>query len=136
MGAVALVAVMRSRAAAEPPLGTNALGGPVLGLRLGGPRGSRLIAGVEVGAGLGPERVNVGITRRRSKKFVYAALDPWLWLGGSLGVGVDSDGEPHGVIGVWEGGPLIYPSCTQYNAQGGRHQQAPDLPRPLTTSLC
>ena len=92
--------------------------GPVFGIRLGGPDGSRVIVGVEGGFGLGPERVNLGITRRLGKTFAYLELAPWLYVGASLGLGVDSDGEPHGVIGLWEGLPLVFPACGDEGWQG------------------
>ncbi len=84
----------------------NLLAGPVLGMRLGGPEGDRWILGVEGGAGVGPERLNVGFTHRLGHMFYYAELDPWYLLGGSLGMGVDSFGKFHPVVGVWEGVPL------------------------------
>jgi hypothetical protein len=89
----------------------NFLVGPVFGIRLGGPPGPRAIVGIEGGAGIGPERLNLGFTRRLDKMFYYLELDPWLYIGASLGVGIDSDGEPHGIIGVWEGLPIIFPEC-------------------------
>ncbi|NVB76900.1 MAG: hypothetical protein HOV81_00765 [Kofleriaceae bacterium] len=84
----------------------NFLIGPVLGVRLGGPPGSRMILGVEGGAGIGPERINVGFEHRLDKGFLYVELDPWWVIGGSLGVGTDTDGEVFPVLGVWEGGPI------------------------------
>ncbi|HEU0031374.1 MAG TPA: hypothetical protein VFQ53_12125 [Kofleriaceae bacterium] len=89
----------------------NYLVGPVLGLRLGGPPGERGIIGIEGGVGYGPERINLGFTRRLDKTFGYVEIDPWYIAGFSFGAGVDSDGVAHGVIGVWEGLPLRYPSC-------------------------
>ena len=89
----------------------NVLVGPVLGIRLGGPPGDRLIIGVEGGAGWGPERFNLGFTRRLDKMFYYVELDPWYIVGASLGVGVDSEGQTYGVAGVWEGFPLVFPDC-------------------------
>lgn len=91
----------------------NWLVGPVLGIRLGGPaEGSRAIYGIEGGVGLGPERANVGFTRRLDETFVYAELDPWLYVGGTLGVGaVAETGQIFPVLGVWEGIPLVYPAC-------------------------
>jgi len=89
----------------------NYLVGPVLGIRLGGPSGNRGIIGIEGGVGTGPERLNLGFTRRLDKMFYYVELDPWFFVGASLGLGVDSDGDPHGVIGIWEGLPLVFAEC-------------------------
>ena len=89
----------------------NVLIGPVFGIRLGGPAGDRLTLGVEGGVGYGPERINMGFTHRLWKTFYYVELDPWLYVGGTLGVGIDSDGDPHPVIGAWEGIPLTFPEC-------------------------
>lgn len=91
--------------------GTNVLIGPVLGLRLGGPAGSVGVFGIEGGVGNGPERLNLGFEHRADKMFGYIELDPWLVLGASLGVGVDSDGNPQPVLGLWEGVPLKLPGC-------------------------
>jgi hypothetical protein len=98
-------------ARAEPGRDTNVMAGPVLGLRLGGPAGARGIVGLEGGVGWGPERLNLGFTRRLGKTFGYLELDPWFYVGASLGFGIDSDGEPHPVLGVWEGVPIVYESC-------------------------
>jgi hypothetical protein len=98
-------------ARAEPRRDSNVLVGPVFGWRLGGPAGDRGIVGAEGGIGWGPERLNVGVTRRLGKSFAYVELDPWLYVGASLGVGVDSDGETHPVIGLWEALPIVYESC-------------------------
>lgn len=56
--------------------------------------GPRAILGLEGGVEIGPERVNLGFTRRLDKTFTYIELDPWAFVGASLGFGVDSDGEP------------------------------------------
>lgn len=84
----------------------NYLVGPVLGVRLGGPPGSRAIFGIEGGAGYGPERFNLGFTRRLEKMFSYVEVDPWFVVGASLGAGIDSDGNVSPVIGIWEGMPI------------------------------
>ena len=89
----------------------NYLVGPVLGIRLGGPPGDRLIVGVEGGVGVGPERINLGFTNRLDKMFYYVEIDPWYIVGATLGVGIDSDGKASGVVGVWEGLPLVFPNC-------------------------
>jgi hypothetical protein len=90
----------------------NWLVGPVLGIRLGSPAaGSRAIYGIEGGAGWGPERINVGVTRRLDTTFAYVELDPWYIVGASLGFGFTSDGQSFPVIGAWEGVPLKYPDC-------------------------
>ena len=108
--AIVLLAVSASHARADD---WNWLGGPVLGVRLGAPvEGSRAIYGIEGGAGLGPERINAGVTRRLDETFVYLELDPWLYVGGTLGVGaVAETGRVHPVLGIWEGIPIIYPEC-------------------------
>ncbi len=105
------VCVAASVTSVFPPLATaedggNLLAGPVIGIRLGGPEGDRLILGVEAGAGIGPERINVGFTHRLDHMFYYVELDPWLLIGASLGLGVDSSGKFHPVAGVWEGIPV------------------------------
>ncbi|HUQ01489.1 MAG TPA: hypothetical protein VM261_03290 [Kofleriaceae bacterium] len=91
----------------------NWLVGPLVGVRLGGVKdGSRAIYGIEGGAGLGPERLNVGITRRLDQTFAYVELDPWYLIGGTLGFGGELEsGELFPVVGVWEGIPLKYPDC-------------------------
>jgi hypothetical protein len=99
--ALALLIVSSSRADADD--GTNWLIGPVLGIRLGNHAGSSGVIGIEGGVGSGPQRLNLGFEHRDDKLFSYLEIDPWLLLGASLGFGVDSDGEPHPVIGVWEG---------------------------------
>jgi hypothetical protein len=95
-------------AAAEP--GRNWLVGPVLGVSLHD--GAHVLFGGEGGYGDGPERANLGIEHRASKLFMYAELDPWWYVGGTLGAGIDSDGTLAPVLGVWEGMPLDDgPSC-------------------------
>jgi len=92
----------------------NFLIGPVFGIVVGGKGGAAI--GVEGGAGLGPERINVGFDHRVGKDFFYAEIDPWLYLGGTLGVGIEGDGKTlHPVLGAWEGYPLIMPSgCSDW----------------------
>ncbi len=94
------------QARADARDGKNVLIGPVLGLRLGSAPGDRLILGVEGGFGIGPERFNLGFTHRLDHEFYYVELDPWYLLGASLGWGIDSNGDDHGLIGVWEGLPI------------------------------
>jgi hypothetical protein len=111
---IALLLVSLSRAEAD---GVNILVGPVFGLQFGGTSDSHSVFGIEGGAGLGPERVNLGLEYRDRKTFGYVELDPWLWLGVSLGAGVDSDGNFHPVGGVWEGVPLKFPDCKASSTQ-------------------
>jgi hypothetical protein len=84
----------------------NFLVGPVLGVRLSGDSGERAVVGIEGGIGWGPERINLGVEHRADLWLYYAELDPWLLVGGSFGVGVDSAGDSHGIVGGWEGIPL------------------------------
>ena len=107
---IALVVASSTRAEADPGF-KNALIGPVFGIRLGGHAGPRAVFGVEGGVGLGPERVNLGFEHRDGKVLAYAELDPWYLVGFSLGLGIDSDGEPAPVLGVWEGLPIRLPEC-------------------------
>jgi YHS domain-containing protein len=113
----ALLTTLAPTAAWADDDGTNVMIGPVLGLRLREPAGGRAILGVEGGGGWGPERINLGVTRRLGRTFSYLELSPWLYVGASLGVGVDSAGEIHGVIGLWEGLPLVYPECGDHGWQ-------------------
>jgi hypothetical protein len=92
----------------------NALVGPVLGIfwGKGKPRGALL--GVEGGFGCGPERINAGVTNRGDEPFAYLELDPWLYIGASLGVGYGFDTGWSGIVGVWEGIPIELPeSCSE-----------------------
>lgn len=88
----------------------SVLVGPVLGIRMEGAKGA--VLGVEGGVGVFPVRVNVGIQRRlagpreddpRPETFLYAEVDPWFIIGGTLGLGAGSvtGGQP--VVGLWEG---------------------------------
>lgn len=108
---VSVLAGLVTPVEADVPEATNVMVGPILGLRLGGPSGSRAILGIEGGAGWGPERVNAGFTRRLDTSFLYVELSPWLYVGASLGVGVDSDERVFPVLGLWEGLPITYPDC-------------------------
>jgi hypothetical protein len=103
--AVVLAVALAPRSAAAGDL-ENWLVGPVLGVRLGSGAGSPLVLGIEGGYGLGPERLNLGFEHRSEKLFFYGELDPWYLIGGSIGFGVDEDGNAHPVLGVWEGLPL------------------------------
>ena len=101
--------------------GENVLAGPLVGFRLGG-TGSRFLLGIEGGVGALAERANLGIEYRDGKGFGYIELDPWLLVGGSFGVGVDTEGEVHPVIGVWEGAPVIkqaFDDCGDRSAHFG-----------------
>jgi hypothetical protein len=84
----------------------NLLIGPLIGYRVGGPDGSRAIYGVEGGFGVGPERLNLGLETRNHVTFAYIEIDPWFVVGGSLGVGADSEGAVQPVLGLWEGLPI------------------------------
>lgn len=78
---------------------------------LRGHSGSRSLIGIEGGVGFGPERLNVGLEHRDGKLFGYVEADPWLILGGSLGVGLDSDRVISPILGVWEGLEIRGPGC-------------------------
>lgn len=95
--------------------GQNALIGPILGIEFGGPPGTRGVFGLEGGVGLGPERVNIGFEHRAGKGFGYIELDPWLLVGASLGVGIETDGAVRPVLGLWEGVPVVGPSCDDFS---------------------
>lgn len=83
--------------------GANWMAGPIFGIQLSGSSG--VLVGVEGGAGCGPERVNVGLEYRAGVGFGYVELDPWLLLGASLGIGVDSNHDVQPIVGLWEGIP-------------------------------
>jgi len=96
----------------------NWLIGPVIGFQLGGHSPSPVVIGFEGGGGYGPERFNLGFEHRAGKSFGYAEIDPWYLLGGSLGAGVDSDGEMHPVLGIWEGLPIgTHEPCSGWHPQ-------------------
>lgn len=103
--ALAVVAAVAAPARADNDL-HNFLIGPVFGVRLSGPSGDVGVIGIEGGVGWGPERFNLGFVHRAGRELYYVEIDPWLYLGGSFGFGVDSEGEGHGIIGVWEGLPI------------------------------
>lgn len=85
----------------------NVLFGPLIGLRLSGPsEGHHGVIGLEGGVGWGPERINLGFEHRDDLDLYYLEFDPWIWVGGSLGFGVDGAGQPHGIVGLWEGFPI------------------------------
>lgn len=113
-----LVAMSSTRADADS---LSWMAGPVLGFRLGAAPGPRGVFGVEGGAGWGPHRLNLGFEHRDHKQLGYLEFDPWFLLGASMGFGVDSDGEPQIVLGIWEGLPIGLEralACTdQYSAQ-------------------
>src|SRR5262245_1727189 len=95
--ALAVIAALAARVHADDKL-NNFLVGPVFGIRLSGPSGGVGVIGVEGGFGWGPERINLGFVSRADRELYYVELDPWLWVGGSLGIGVDSAGEEHGIV--------------------------------------
>lgn len=109
LGSLVLLLLPRAAHANDREL-ANVMVGPIFGIRLGGPSGSRTIIGVEGGGGWGPERLNLGFTRRLDKTFAYVELDP-MYVGASLGIGADSDGQVFPVVGLWEGLPIVYPGC-------------------------
>lgn len=110
MRAIVLVVLLAGSARADD--GTNYLVGPVLGYTFGGRTGGGLAYGGEGGIGWGPERFNVGFEHRDGTTLGYVELDPWFLVGGSLGVAVDSDDEPHAVLGLWEGLPILVGGCS------------------------
>jgi hypothetical protein len=82
----------------------NWLLGPVVGVQLGG-KGA-LVLGVEGGGGYGPERFNLGFEHRGDVDMVYIEADPWYLVGGTLGVGVQTDGKVQPDLGFWEAIPV------------------------------
>src|SRR6185436_16758504 len=98
----ALLAILVAAAFAAPARAdglANVLVGPVVGIQLSG-RGGGVI-GFEGGVGLGPERINLGFEHRSDRDLYYLEFDPWLYIGGSFGFGIDSAGQPQGIIGLW-----------------------------------
>jgi hypothetical protein len=92
----------------------SALVGPVLGIYWGRGKPAAALLGVEGGVGCGPERINAGVTNRGGEAFAYLELDPWLYVGASLGVGYGFDTGWHGLVGVWEGVPIVLPDgCSE-----------------------
>src|SRR3954464_3027307 len=104
MSAIVLALLVMSATRADAG-DMNWLIGPVLGIRLGDHPGSSGVFGVEGGVGYGPPRVNLGFEHRAGKLLSYLEFDPWFLLGFSAGFGVESDGEPQLVLGLWEGVP-------------------------------
>jgi hypothetical protein len=84
----------------------NILGGLVVGFARADGESHGLI-GVEGGVGFGPERFNVGAVRRDAETFVYGELDPWWFVGASLGFGYGTTRGAEPVVGVWEGLPMF-----------------------------
>lgn len=120
---VAVLVVTRTEARADVE-SLNLFAGPVLGLRLGDPPGGRLIVGFEGGPGASIVRLNLGVTRRLGHQLYYAELDPWFFVGGSLGVGVDSRGTAHPVLGLWEGVPLTLDAFHRCDTTGDLRRAA------------
>lgn len=109
-GIIALCLVWSGTASAGDNL-ANWLAGPVVGVVLGGHGGG--VIGVEGGGGYGPERFNLGFEHRGNIEMAYVEVDPWYLVGGTFGIGVQSDGETKPVLGVWEGLPLqLGTGCT------------------------
>ena len=99
----------------------NWLVGPILGIQIGSASGHPEFGlGIEGGAGLGPERLNLGFEWRTGPEggLAYIQLEPWYWVGGTFGVGVDTHGAPHPVVGLWEGLPLKVPGCAWQDTHG------------------
>lgn len=117
MRALVVVALALAPATASAENLENWLVGPLVGVRLGGPPGNRLVLGIEGGYGLGPERFNLGF-EHRDKMFYYAEIDPWYIVGGTFGIGVDEDSHIKPVLGVWEGLPLTMDApCSGWHTQ-------------------
>ncbi len=117
VGVLVGLVLVGSPALANASDGEAWLLGPVLGMRLGGPPGQRVVIGAEGGYGLGPERINLGFTHS-DRDIAYVELDPWYVIGASFGVAVDTDsGESSGLIGVWEGIPLGEGPCYGWHPQ-------------------
>lgn len=116
-----LLVVTTTRANAGGDDLANWLVGPVVGIRLGharGASGSVAIVGLEGGVGYGPERINLGFEHRSDHDFGYIEIDPWYFFGGTLGFGINDDGNVDGVAGIWEGIPLSnFKSCTDWHPQ-------------------
>ncbi len=94
--------------------GFNWLAGPLFALELGSASGKAEVGvGIEGGIGRGPERLNGGYEWRSGPEggLAYIQLDPWVFVGGTLGLGVDGRGDLHGILGLWEGLPLSIPGC-------------------------
>ena len=72
--------------------------GPVFGVVLGSHGGT--VVGVEGGGGYGPERFNLGFEHRGTIEMGYVEVDPWYLVGGTFGVGVQSDSKVEPVLGL------------------------------------
>ena len=99
----------------------NYLAGPILGVAWG--RGdATLLVGVEGGVGRSmthdslPWRFNGGIQHRARELYGYVEFAPWYFVGGSLGLGIGTDSGLTGLVGLWEGAPLVYPGCNERGA--------------------
>ncbi len=78
--------------------------GPLLGVSWGGKhvRQPSLLIGLEGGTSLHPFLpVNAGVSYRRHEAFLYGELDPWLYLGATIGVGYGTTSGAQPVLGVW-----------------------------------
>lgn len=136
-GLIALVLLListRASAAGPPFEGPNVLVGPMLGFRFGSAHGPRVIVGAEGGVGWGPERANLGIEWRYDqgswKALAYAVLEPWFFLGVTMGLGVDVNGV-RPVVGLWEGLGLAL-DCDEWSptvsiAIGYRYSGVPEI---------
>src|SRR5262249_41538110 len=114
---IALVLAIGSHTAGAEPRrpAPHSLVGPLLrGPPAGGPSpgrpGRRRARRVWGG---GPERLTIGAERRGGKLFGYLELDPWLYVGGTVGFGYDQDGELEPVLGLWEGVPVHGMDCVR-----------------------
>ncbi|HUS31777.1 MAG TPA: hypothetical protein VMZ53_24915 [Kofleriaceae bacterium] len=93
--------------AAFPNPGTaNVLAGPTVGIAWGHGHTRHFSLGFEAGVGYMVERANVGIVRRADESLVYITLDPWLFVGATLGAGYGTESGFTPILGVWEGAPL------------------------------
>jgi hypothetical protein len=106
---VAVVLMVASTSAHAGNDLANWLVGPVIGVQISGRGG--VVLGIEGGGGYGPERFNLGFEHRYAVdhgtvEMGYIEVDPWYILGGTAGIGVQSDGKVEPVLGVWEGLPL------------------------------
>jgi hypothetical protein len=54
-------------------------------------------------------RANIGQAFRSDEVFSYATFDPWWVVGATGGVGWGSKSGTSGIVGLWEGVPLIFP---------------------------
>ena len=72
----------------------------------GKPKARGGIIGIEGGVGSHFQRINAGMTYRAGEAFTYLTFDPWLFVGGTLGVGYGTESGAQPVIGIWEGMPV------------------------------